>query len=133
MKHSRTQYASALVESLEGAPAAERRNRARRFFSILVRNGDWRELPAILRHAERLSRVRAGVRTVEVKSSASLSPAVRTEIKTLMGPRALITESVEPQLLAGLTMLIDQDVFVDASAASRIRHLFPRRAPANSL
>lgn len=129
MKYRGTQYAQALVESLERAPAAERRIRARRFFSILARNGDWRELPEILRHAERMVRVRSGVRTVEIKSSAPLSAAVRMEIRKLLDSKALIRETVEPRLLAGLTMLIDEDVFIDASAASRLGHLFPRRAP----
>jgi len=124
MRYSSSQYAAALLAAAKNKSKEKRRHIIRNFIAILRKNRDIQRFTMILREVERQYLRKAGLKKVEVKSAAPLLPEIKKEIFNLAGEKIILRELLKPELLAGITLLIDNELFIDASGRHRIKRLF---------
>jgi F0F1-type ATP synthase delta subunit len=124
MKYKTRQYAEALAEALEGVDETTARTRIRTFIKLLKKHQMLGKAETIARVAERRLAKRADVTRVMLETADAPSDAFRTEIAELFDGKVLIEEKVQPDLLAGVRILIDDETLVDASGRYRLEKMF---------
>lgn len=124
MRYTTKHYAAALLAALKGKPPAKKKEVIRRFLFLLRKRGVWPRRQAILRAVERRRLSEVGLQKVSVEAPAAISPALRREIGKRVGGKVLWEESVRPELLAGVKILVNEELLVDASAKSRLERMF---------
>lgn len=120
MRYSPKQYASALNAAIKNKDAKDRKEIVRRFLGILSKNRDSVKLGRILKDLEMQHLRESDLRKVKIESASPLSSKVRSEIKDIFKKDIYLEEEINPKLLAGLRILVDEELFIDASAKRRI-------------
>lgn len=124
MKYTTIQYAAALSLALKGRNRTERKKILERFLGILRKERDGAKLERILKAAEMLHLRESGLRKVRVDAASVLPKSIKTEIKKLFGGKIYMEERENPELLAGLRIWVDEEIFIDASAKRQLEKLF---------
>jgi F0F1-type ATP synthase delta subunit len=124
MTYTSRQYAEALYDVLLGKSIKTRSNILMRFQQILHKNHQTKLLNNILVQYEKVFLARENLRKVDVESASPLSAEVKKKIESRFDSKLLLTESVNENLIAGLTITIDDSLFIDASAKTFIHNLF---------
>jgi F0F1-type ATP synthase delta subunit len=123
MNYTSRQYAAALFDALADKEPAQRREILTQFLKTLDKNHDSHSLKRILVDYEKVFLKKQGMRKVDIESASPITEVVRTEIEKTLGKKILLTEKVNPELIAGLTLLVDDTAFIDASARTQINTL----------
>jgi F0F1-type ATP synthase delta subunit len=124
MRYSPSQYAEALYDALLDKTRDAYSTTVKHFLYILRKNKDYQALPVILSRFEKVYLKKKNLRKVDITSASKLSTEVHDEIQKIMGEDIVIEEKIKPELLAGLTLLVDDTLYIDASAKTRIARLF---------
>ncbi|TSC75151.1 MAG: ATP synthase subunit delta [Parcubacteria group bacterium Gr01-1014_33] len=124
MKYSPRQYAAALCGVLEKKSERERKEVVKNFLRALAREKMHAKLPMILREAEKQILARQGIKKVSVESASPLSAKIKKEIGAIFGKKIHLEEKTNPALLAGIKILVDDELLVDASGRRRVERLF---------
>ena len=124
MKHTPAHYAEALFEALKDKSEQDQVLVLKRFKHLIRKNGDLKLLNGILTRYEKIFLKKNGLKKVEVASASLLAEKTKKEIEKVFNAKVLLTEKVDEKLLAGLTILVDDTIFIDASGLSRINKLF---------
>lgn len=127
MRYAIRQYAEALLGALENKSGRGRSETIRRFLFVMRKNKDWSKLGRILREVERQSLRRQGMQKIEVESAAPLSNELRKEIEKILGKKLVLEERIRPEFLAGVKILIDDEILIDASAKRGLDLLFSQK------
>ena len=117
--HSK-QYATALYEALETAKATERDLVVRRFAGVVTKNYDRALLPKIIMQLKKLQKVHGGQHEVVLTSARPLEKATIEEVKKKVGANSNITEVIDPNVLGGLRVLINDEIVIDGTLKGRI-------------
>ena len=121
-RYTPKQYASALFESL-----SERGSNSdaviKGFVKMLVSNYDRALLPKILMQFKKLERTKAGRHEVVLTSARPLEKSVIADVKKKVGENSGITEVVDPKVLGGVRILINDEVVIDGTLKSRVARL----------
>ena len=129
MKYTSAQYAVALAMALkETKTASERRHIAGRLFRRISQARMLKQIDHIVQEADRVLRREKGGVAVAIKSAAPLSAARRRAVGRTLGAKAVITATVNPHLLAGTRIIIDEETLIDATAQHRLQMLFSKNA-----
>jgi F0F1-type ATP synthase delta subunit len=123
MKYKINQYAEALVSSIEEKQKIDT-HLVRNLVRVLSKNGDYAKLPAILREAENLYIKRQGLEKLKIESASPLSEETVQSIQKTLPRGSHVITKVNPKLLGGLTLLVNDSLFIDASAKTRLEKLF---------
>jgi F0F1-type ATP synthase delta subunit len=124
MKYSFRQYAEALALALKDKNDEEYQLILKRLVLLLRKDHDGRKLNRILVETERLLLKNAGKKKITIASAAPLSQENHNTIQALVGPNAEYEYKIQPELKAGMTVLINDSVFIDGSAATNLETLF---------
>lgn len=124
MKYSSKQYASVLLSILEGKSEKDRKKILRKFIAVLAKNRDLTRLGAILRETEREYLQRSDLRKVVVESVSPVNSALRKEIERAVGGKTWWQEKINPELLAGIRILINDETLIDASGKRQVEKMF---------
>lgn len=124
MKYTPRQYALALRAVLQNKTAAEKRGVIRNFLNLLTRNRDQSKLEMILQETEKAERKERGLYKIELASPTVISPELKKGIKKAFGRKVIFEEKIDPDLLAGLKILIEDDTLIDATAKNQLNKLF---------
>jgi F0F1-type ATP synthase delta subunit len=135
MKYPTHIYAKALVEVLAdaekaGAKDTVRNNEARfadNFLALVRKNSDEMHLRKILEEAARFARGKSGIRKVTLESARALSTAQRKEVAKFMKPDDVIEERIDPELIAGIRILLDDELQFDGSLKNKLEKAFGAR------
>lgn len=126
MKYKASQYAAALGESLS-EDTVDQATIAKNFLRLLEKNGDRSKFNSILKQAERFYLKKKGLHKITVESASKLPKSLFDEMLGIVGKPALLVERIKPHILGGLTILIDDSIFIDASALRQLRTLVPSK------
>ncbi len=127
MKNRLSSYRAAYLEATHGKTHDEMRRITKRFFFLIVRERGLSRVEEIIRTIRRAYLKKRGRRKVLLESAAALAPSRRNEISRLFGKDAIIREVVDSGILAGIKIIIDDELVVDASGKSILdRMLAPR-------
>lgn len=125
MRFTTAQYAQALVNAIENASRDEIKIIARNMTLLLRQKKHTSKFAAILRETKRRYFRKKGIKKVDVISAAPLSPAIKREVRRIAG-KAFVSESVRPEAIAGMSIIVDDTFRVDATAEGIIRNLFKK-------
>lgn len=124
MPYSSRQYASALVAALKGKSDSEQKEAIRRFIALLRKRGLWSRRMLMLKETERQYLKEAGAAKVSLASAAPLAPETRRGIERVLGKNILWQERIDPGLLAGIKILVNEELLIDATAKRQIERMF---------
>lgn len=124
MKYSTKQYASVLLSVLADKSEKDRKEVLRKFVAVLAKNRDLARLGAILRETEREYLRQTGMQKVLAESASPIDPSLRKEIEHAVGGKIWWQEKVNPELLAGIKILINGETLIDASGKRQIEKMF---------
>jgi F0F1-type ATP synthase delta subunit len=126
MRYTIRQYAAAFLAAYQDKSEIEQKKILRNFLSILRKNKDWVKLGQILHEVEKLYYRKTGLKKVEIET-ASFMETLRQDIKNILGKNIFIKEKVNPEVLAGVKILINDEILIDATAQSQLRRMLAKR------
>jgi F0F1-type ATP synthase delta subunit len=124
MKYPVRTYAKALSEAMimtHGKSAGEIQ---KNFLELLRRSGDEAHLAKILEETERLLRAKDGTKKFTVRIARAQKKSAREFVKHLIGPNDAVEEVVDPSLVAGMKVVVNDEVVFDGSLRSKLDKLF---------
>ena len=116
MKYSPQQYAKALHDLVEKAPATKHRQVIRDFLATVARNDSLKALPEIIREFQLFADAKAGMHQVVIRTPERL-PLGTVEEKLPF--KAKVTALVDVRLQGGVVLEVD-DLRIDNSVANRL-------------
>ena len=117
------QYATALFESLKEAKPSEQDMVIRSFAGILAKNYDRALFAKIAMQIKKLERAHAGAHDVVVTSARQLDRSVIKEIGEKVGKNSRIREVIDPWVLGGMKVLINDELVIDGTYKTRIARM----------
>jgi len=122
MKYSPKQYAQALYDSLKDVKEGEIDLIFKNFYSILLRNNDLKLINKIIEKIEEIDKEERGVVEVEVTGAKEIDKDLVSKLRNLIGKKAEIQEKVDPGLIGGLKIQIN-DLLIDGSIKAKLNKL----------
>ena len=127
MRYSIKQYAVAFHDALEKAETKEeRKEMIRRFMFLLRKHRASANLERIIAAFDKHYLTSRGLKKIEIQTPSGLDEKTRREISTLAGEKAMIDEIIQSELLAGIRIMIDNELLIDASGKKRLERLFTK-------
>lgn len=124
MKYKAKQYAAALFGALKDKGVAEQKEIISRFLSFLTKNREWRKISAIAKELERIQLKSKGLTKISVETVGELSTELKQRMGEILGGKTYFIHHKNPSLLAGIKILVDDEILIDASAKNRIDKMF---------
>lgn len=124
MKYHPRIYARAFLDTIERIDVDKRSTVFKSFFNILKRDKALARLDFILREIEKEELRRKGMKKIYIESSSKLRESLKKEIKNIFGGGCVFVERVKPEILAGVKILFNDEVLIDASARGLIEKMF---------
>ena len=122
MRYTPRQYAKALYESLKDVKEGEVDLVFKNFYSILLRNNDLKLINKIIEKIEEIDKEERGVVEVEVTGAKEIDKDLVSKLRNLIGKKAEIQEKVDPGLIGGLKIQIN-DLLIDGSIKAKLNKL----------
>lgn len=126
MKYRVTQYAEALHAVLRDAPAGKHKEIMRRFAEMLARHRMSGKSDFIVAAYEKIVLRESGMRKVKIETATPVRAPLKKEIEGILGKKILLEEEVNPELLAGVKILVDDELLIDASAKRQLGRIFEK-------
>jgi F0F1-type ATP synthase delta subunit len=123
MKYSTQNYAKALAETIVDGGAKEDVI-MRNFLALVRKNGDESHLPAIIESAARLVRSENGIRKVTISSARPFGKAQEKMLEHFMKPGDIVERTVEPSLVAGVKIIVNDEDQFDGSLKRKLDTIF---------
>ena len=114
------QYAEALFAALEDKSDADQKKIVKRFAEMLIKDRAAARLPAIIMAYEKLQQKKQGIHSVRLETAAPATEKLKEQIHTILGKEINFEEVVNPHLLGGVKILVDNEILIDASAKHHI-------------
>lgn len=123
MKYSAHLYAKALDAALLD-PKADQARIAKNFLALVRRNGDEAYLRKILEEAGRFARGRGMIQKVTIESARELTKPQRDLVKRYLKPDDIVEHEIDPGLIAGITIIVNDEMQFDGSLKAKLDSLF---------
>jgi F0F1-type ATP synthase delta subunit len=124
ISHRLKTYAAALAVIAEETTPATEKAKTAQIISYFAKKKLTDKLPVILKEAGRIREKRGTMRSIVIESARPLSTEARKKITTPFGPKDRITESIRPELIAGVRITINGTQEYDGSLAYKVQKLF---------
>lgn len=125
MRYFAIHYAQALYEALHNKKETEQKTLLKNFFLLLRARREWSRIQEIVCAYEKYYLKQKNMHKVHVESAYACSDIIRTRITNAVGEALLWEEVVRPELLGGITILVDSEILVDASVKRLLEKMFP--------
>jgi F-type H+-transporting ATPase subunit delta len=122
MRYSPKQYAQALYDSLKDVKEGEIDLIFKNFYSILLRNNDLKLINKIIEKIKEIDKEERGVVEVEVTGAKEIDKDLVSKLCNLIGKKAEIQKKVDPGLIGGLKIQIN-DLLIDGSIKAKLNKL----------
>lgn len=126
MRYKPNQYALALFEALEEKFGKSREAIIQRFVALVVKNNDRSLLGRILRQYERMYYRRKGIKNVSVTAAKKVTRSVIAAIGKRLGSDINIKETIDPTVLGGVRIMIDNELLIDGTFQDKIEKLYKK-------
>lgn len=126
MKYRVIQYAEALHAALKNVPVSKQKELMRQFAALLTRHRMSAKSGLIVAAYEKIVLRESGMRKVNIESAAPVTERLKKEIGKILGEKIFIQEETHPELLAGIKILVDNELLIDASAKRQVERIFEK-------
>ncbi|MDZ4285715.1 MAG: F0F1 ATP synthase subunit delta, partial [Candidatus Sungbacteria bacterium] len=99
---------------------ADQKKIVKRFAEMLIKDRAAVKLPAICMAYEKLQQKKQGIHSVRLETVAPATEKLKNEIHAILGKEINFEEVVNPHLLGGVKILLDNEILIDASAKHHI-------------
>lgn len=123
MKYSVNTYAKALAE-VAMDPKTNEAEAIKNFLALVRRNGDESHLRNIVAAAARLMWGKAGMRKVTIESARKLAYPAKTMFSSFIKPQDIVEEKINSELVAGVRIIVNEDLQFDGSLKGKLDKLF---------
>jgi F0F1-type ATP synthase delta subunit len=117
-------YARALAEVVETTKPEDTDLVVRNFLDMVRKNGDEIHLEKILEETARFARKNGGIRKIVVESARELSSRNRKEIAGFTKPGDVMVENINPELIAGIRVVINDELQLDGTLKGKLDKVF---------
>ncbi|SRR5258708_4965891 len=124
MKYPAHIYGKALAEAIVAATVKDRDGIVKNFLALVRKNGDEPFLRKIVTEAERFVREAEGLRKVTVEVAREPGAHAKAFIKTFAKPGDIFEEKIDPRLIAGVKITVNDDMQFDGSLKGKMDKLF---------
>ncbi len=123
MKYSSKTYAKALVEliSEKKSPADVKKHLAG-FLDFLAKNGDMKKAKEIISLTENLWYKKTGKRKITLETAHKISK--KNILKDFFQDGDMVAEKVNPELIAGIKVVVNNEKQLDFSLKSKLEQIF---------
>ncbi len=126
MKYTTKQYANSLLSALEGKSDKVQGETLQRFLGILARNGDAPKRNQIMAELKRAHLKKNKIHEVEVQMAANSPATLKKDLESALGKNILFKDILNPNILGGIKILIDDETLIDASVRTQLDRMFAR-------
>ena len=125
MRYTPLAYARAFAElALEVKSETTEHDLVKRFVATVVKNGDAAKLPKIFAEADKLVRKATGRDLWHIEVARKLKAPAKELVKGIAKPHDVVSETVNPELIAGMRITKNDERQFDASLKRALDHLF---------
>jgi F0F1-type ATP synthase delta subunit len=117
-------YARALAEVIETTKPQDEANIVKNFMDLVIKNGDGMHFEKILEETARFARKNSGIRKIVIESARELTPRNKKEIDSFTRPGDVVVETVNPELIAGARIVIDDELQLDGTLKGKLDKVF---------
>lgn len=118
-------YAHAFLKALKSAKRGEEETLIARFLTLVRKNGDWGRRKEIAAACERLWRREHGRPLALIEFARTPTQELRHRVERLIeGLRSDMQEAVNPSLIAGVRITLNDEEQLDGSLKRILRKLF---------
>jgi F0F1-type ATP synthase delta subunit len=123
MKYTTKNYANALVEFLSEGKIADKKI-SQGFIKLLERQNDLKKSKEIIELAEFLLAKKNNKKSVTFETARKLSEAQRKILLKSTEIGDIIKEKINPELIAGVKIIVDNEKQLDQTLLKKINNLF---------
>lgn len=123
MAYSIQHYAAALAQSISSGTIPEKVIEEN-FIALLKHNNDLSKLPAILEQVGKKLDHHSGSRQIVISSARPLLEDIQKKIATKFKSSDSLVWRIDPQLIAGIKITINEDYELDMSLRQKLTKLF---------
>ena len=131
MKYRVSQYAEALAGATEGKSEAEQKRIVKGFGDLLARHRMIGKARMICAAYEKIMLQKKGMRSVRIETAIPASEKIKKEIHAILGKNIHIEAITNPHVLGGITIMVDEEILIDASVRRQMEHMF-RKKPSSA-
>jgi len=124
MKYKTKDYAKALVEILSDKKIANDKKVAHGFIKLLERQNDLKKSKEIIDLAEFLLAKKNNKKSVVFQTARKLSDSQRNLLLKSTERGDIVKEKINPELIAGVKIIIDDEKQLDQTLLKKINNLF---------
>lgn len=121
MKYKSKIYAKALMNILMDK-AVDKDEVVKRFLKLLEKNGDLKKTKEIVALAEKLFVKKTGIKKIVLETARSIK--IKNLLNNIFGPNDLIVEKINPEIVAGVKIIVDDEQQLDFSLQSKLNQIF---------
>ena len=129
MKYRVSQYAEALVAATEGKGEAEQKRIVKRFADLLARHRMIGKARMICVAYEKIVLRKKGMRSVWIETAIPASEKIKKDIQAMLGKNIHIEATTNPDVLGGITIVVDDEILIDASVRRQMENMFRKKLP----
>ncbi|MFA6190288.1 MAG: F0F1 ATP synthase subunit delta [Candidatus Staskawiczbacteria bacterium] len=119
-------YAKALAEILSkkgGVSATEEKKIVNNFVKFLEKNGQIGRSKEILELAENLLLAKQGKRKITFETARAITTSQKKVLEKVINKGDIVKEKINPQLIAGIKIIINNSQQFDASMQSKLNNI----------
>ena len=124
MRYSPKQYAESWWDLKREPEGKDNQGLMNKFLRVIQKRGDWKKIGLILREIEKLYLISSHTLKVDIESPVPLSSSIKDKIISILGKPVLFREKIEPELLAGVKILINNETLIEATAKRKLDEMF---------
>ncbi|MBI4086274.1 MAG: F0F1 ATP synthase subunit delta [Candidatus Liptonbacteria bacterium] len=124
MKYPSKLYAQAFGELAAGdLNKTEETRLVKNFFEVIEKNNDTHQLKKIFEETEKILRVKTGRRSVTIETAREVAN-LKTKFGHFLIKTDVVEEKINPELLAGVKITVNDETQFDGSLKRKIDKLF---------
>lgn len=127
MKYEPEIYAQTFSDLLEKTKESERDNLIKKFVLLIKKNGDLNGSEKIITSTQSYLSKKAGGRIVNIETASKLEDADLQKITSNFKEADVIKIIVNPELLAGIRITINNEEELDYSLARKLKKMFNKK------
>lgn len=124
MKYLAATYGKALAAVIVSAKGKNDAAIEKNFLALVRKNGDEANFKKILDQAEFFLRKSTGMRGITVVSARPLQKGVGKLLKEIMKPGDTVMGKIDPELIAGVKIIVNDEMQFDGSLKGKLDTLF---------
>ncbi len=123
MKITTKQYAISLYESTNNISESELAKRIKNFVNVLRKNNDFSLEKKIIQQYYKHYRTKRNIFKIEVSSGQKLGSETINKILEKFSGQTEIEEKIDPSLIGGIVVKIDENTLIDGSVKRKLEDL----------